>query len=119
MAITHQIVTYCLNPDGTIPDFVYHGNDGIGGVYGIPDPTHASPQDFVMLCLTEYPVPDPQPDTIHLLINDKQELTDYLTTVLEGRTEPNRDDPDGPEIPADIVANIEWVWSTYERVNNL
>lgn len=119
MAITHQIVTYCLNQDGTIPDFVYHGNDGIGGVYGIPDTEHAPPQDYVMLCLTEYPITDPKPDTIHLFLNTKQELTDYLTVVLDGQTEPDPNNPDGPPIPVDIAANIEWVWSTYERVNGL
>jgi len=121
MSVTHQMVTYCLNSDGTIPDFVYHGNDGIGGVYGVPDELHGSPQDFVMFCLTEYPVPDPRPDTIHQVFETKDEMAAYLHSVLDGATEPdfNNPDPDAPPIPVDVDAQIEWVWSTYLRVNGL
>lgn len=119
MAVTHQLVTYCLNQDGTIPDFVYHGNDGIGGVYGVPDTEHASPQDSVMVCLTEYPVPSPQPDTIHQVFETKEEFSTYLNTILADATRPDPENPSGPQIPVDIAAEIDYVWDTYTRVNGL
>lgn len=118
MAITHQMIQYRLNPDGTVPDFLFKGNDGIGGVFLKIDPTNPPPQDNIMFGLSEYPVTTDTPGIVGILTT-KTELTAYLNEVLQGSTEPNPEDPEGAPITVDIAAKIEWAWNIYQTKNDL
>lgn len=116
MAITHQIIQYRLNPDGTVPDFLC--SEGMGGIFLKYDATTAPPQDNIMFGLSEYPVTTKTPGIVGILTT-KAELTEYLNEVLEGTTQPNPEDPQGEPIPVDISAQVEWAWNIYQNKNGL
>ena len=39
--MAYQMMKYRLTAEGTIPDFLYLGQDGVGGMYGASDPNTA------------------------------------------------------------------------------
>jgi len=118
MAITHQIIQYRLNPDGTVPDFLYKGNDGIGGIFLKFDPNTPPPQDYIMFGLSEHSVTVDTPGIVGILTT-KDEVTAYLTEVFDGATEPDPADPQGEPIPIDISSKVNWVWDIYQEQNGL
>jgi hypothetical protein len=118
MSVTHQMIKYHLNQDGTIPDFLYKGNDGIGGVFLVSDSENLFPQDVIMFGLSEYPVTLDTPGIVGIL-NTKEELEEYLTEILEGTLDIDPNNPQGDQIPVDIPTKVEWVWGIYTERNNL
>jgi len=116
MSITHQIIQYRLNPDGTVPDFLC--KEGMGGIFLKYDPNTPSPQDHIMFGLSEYPVTIETPGIVGILTT-KTKLTEYLNEIFEGKTEKNPEDPQGERIPVDIPAKIEWAWNIYKNKNEL
>ena len=116
MAVTHQMIQYRLNPDGTVPEFLY--KEGMGGIFLKYDPTTPPPQDNIMFGLSEYPVTTNTPGIVGILTT-KTELTTYLNEVLAGATQPNPEDPQGEPIPVDIPAQVEWAWGIYKAQNGL
>jgi len=116
MAVTHQMIQYRLNPDGTVPEFLC--KEGMGGIFLKYDPTTAPPQDNIMFGLSEYPVTTDTPGIVGILTT-KAELTTYLNEVLAGATQPNPEDPQGEPIPVDIPAQVDWAWGIYQAQNGL
>lgn len=116
MAVTHQIIQYRLNPDGTVPDFLC--KEGMGGIFLKYDPNTAPPQDNIMFGLSEYPVTLETPGIVGIL-STKEELTEYLNEVLAGATQPDPEDPQGEPIPVDIPAQVDWAWNIYTTKNEL
>lgn len=116
MAITHQMIQYRLNPDGTVPEFLC--KEGMGGIFLKYDPTTPAPQDNIMFGLSEYPVTTDTPGIVGILTT-KTELAAYLNEVLEGATQTNPEDPLGEPIPVDIPAQVEWAWGIYKAQNGL
>ena len=116
MAVTHQMIQYRLNPDGTVPEFLC--KEGMGGIFLKYDPTTPAPQDNIMFGLSEYPVTTNTPGIVGILTT-KTELAAYLNEVLEGATQTNPEDPQGEPIPVDIPAQVEWAWGIYKAQNGL
>lgn len=122
MDVQHQLINYCLNSNGTIPDYVYTGIDGINGAYGVLNPNHTFPQDYKMIAVTKEPIASPIPDTILEIFTTKQELSDYMHSVL---LEPVTVDENGNPIELQdyqllsIDDHVQIVWDVYEKINNL
>jgi len=116
MDITHQIIQYRLNPDGTVPEFLC--KEGMGGIFLKYDPTTPSPQDHIMFGLSHYPVTVDTPGIVGILTT-KAQVSTYLTEVLDGATEPDPEDPQGEPIPVDIPAKVDWAWGIYEEQNGI
>jgi len=116
MAVTHQMIQYRLNPDGTVPDFLCR--DGIGGVFLKYDPTTPAPQDHIMFGLSEYEVTT-ETSGIVGIFTTKAQLSAYLNEVLEGATRLNPEDPTGEPIPLDISEQVDWAWGIYKAKNGL
>ena len=114
MDVTHQMIQYRLNPDGTVPEFLC--KEGMGGIFLKYDPTTPAPQDHIMFGLSEYVVTTETPGIVGIFTT-KTQLTAYLNEVLAGATEPNPDDPQGELIPVDIPAQVEWAWGIYQSCN--
>lgn len=111
-----QLIKYRLNPDGSVPDFLC--THGLGGIFLKYDPNTPSPQDHIMIGLSEYPVTVDTPGIVGILTT-KQELSDYLTELLDGATEPDPNDPTGEPVPVNIPAKVDWSWGVYTSENNL
>ena len=47
--MAYQCTKYRLTAEGTIPDFLYLGEDGVGGVFVVADPATPSPRDNIMI----------------------------------------------------------------------
>lgn len=109
---THQLIKYRLTPEGTIPDFVYKSNDGFSGLYPVVDINTNSPQDNILLGLTEYSVSVNTPGVVGILTT-KQELENYLTVILENSFEPG-DKPDERN-PVNIESRVNRLWGIYEN----
>ena len=111
--MAHQCIKYRLRADGTIPDFLYLGEDGVGGVYAVPDPSTSSPRDMVMVGISNGIAGD------YEVIHDKPALWNYLSTVGANWKQPDPTQPDNPDatIPFDADAAAEWVWGRLTALN--
>ena len=105
---------YRLTAEGTVPDFLYLGNDGVGGVYVVPDPATPSPRDMVMIGITN----DGATGDFEVF-PDKASLQSYLATVGADWTEPDPSQPNDPTatIPFDPAAAATWVWDRHDALN--
>ena len=75
----HKVVKYRLTPEGTIPTWLTFGvPQGTGGMYAVADPNTASPQDWIMLGIS-----DDGADISEAIaeITSKDDLTTYLTSL--------------------------------------
>jgi len=115
MSIKHQIATYTLNEDGTIPDFVLGGKYSIGGFLPIYN-GGISPQDHTMLCLTSYPVSEQKPKNIYQILETKDDLNTYLIDYFNKLDESFRL---SLEDKASINDHLEYIWNKYEKANRL
>ena len=84
--MAHQVVKYRLTAEGTIPEFIYFGNDGLHGYYGTY-PTGAdaqpSPRDLVQIGIT-----DSGATGDFEVVSSQADLTAYLTSISDGWTQP-------------------------------
>lgn len=110
-----QLITYRLNPDGTVPDFLCH--HGIGGVFPVYDPNTPPPQDNIIFGMSEYPVDLDTPGIVDIF-ETKEEVSDYLTTILADGVVLDPENP-GQTKPIDVDATIEWVWGIYTAENGI
>lgn len=110
--MAHQCIKYRLRADGTIPDFLYLGNDGVGGVYVVVDPSTPGPRDNVMVGISNGIAGD------YDVFLTKADLQSYLTTEGADWTQPapTAEDPDATE-PFDPVAAATYVWDRLEALN--
>jgi hypothetical protein len=105
--MARNVMKYRLTAEGTIPDFLYLGEDGVGGVYGVADPSTPWPRDLVQVGITN----DGATGDFEVILT-KADLLAYLTSVSADWTQPDPANPDDPNanIPFDPVAAAQWVW---------
>jgi hypothetical protein len=109
--MAYQCTKYRLTAEGTIPDFLYLGEDGVGGVYVVADPATPSPRDNVMIGI----VKDGATGDFEV-IPTKADLQAYLADVGADWTQPDPEDPNNT-IPFDPVAAADWVWGRLDALN--
>jgi hypothetical protein len=109
--MAYQCTKYRLTAEGTIPDFLYLGEDGVGGVYVVADPATPSPRDNVMIGI----VKDGATGDFEV-IPTKADLQAYLAEVGADWTQPDPEDPNNT-IPFDPVAAADWVWGRLDALN--
>lgn len=108
-----QVIKYRLNADGTIPSFLYTGNDGIGGVYAVNTNTHESPRELLMIGISNNNATGD-----FEVVSSKQALEEYLTLV--GSEWTNRDytsDDPSATVPFDPVSAAARVWDALDILN--
>ena len=110
----YQMMKYRLTTEGTVPEFLYLGEDGVGGVYGVSDPATPWPRDLVQVGIA-----NPGATGDFEVIPTKADLQAYLTAVGANWTQPDRSDPTNPEkyIPFDPVAATDWAWGRLDALN--
>jgi len=110
--MAHQCIKYRLTAEGTIPEFLCLHENGVGGVFVVPDPSTPSPRDNVMIGLTEngYDTGDFE------VIPTKADLEAYLTSVGANWTKPDPNNPD-QSVPFDPAAAATWVWDRLDALN--
>lgn len=107
----HEVCKYRLNSNGTIPDFLYFGNDGIHGVCVVADMLEPSPRDNLMIGIT-----------VNNAVGDFESfgsqptLEAYITSISGNWTQP---DPNNSEatIPFDPAAEATRIWSAATALN--
>ena len=109
--MAYQCMKYRLTAEGTIPDFLYLGEDGVGGVFVVADPNTPSPRGNVMIGIAK----DGATGDFDV-INTKEWLVTYLTQVGADWTQPDPNDPDNT-IPFDPNAAADWVWGRLDALN--
>jgi hypothetical protein len=112
----HKVVKYRLTPEGTIPTFLKFGvPQGTGGMYAVPDSGTASPQDWIMLGIS-----DDGADISDAIeeITSKADLQTYLSdqATANGWTDPDPDDPDAT-VAFDAAAHAQRVWDDLTALN--
>ena len=102
----YQMMKYRLTTEGTVPEFLYLGEDGVGGVFGVNDNT-PWPRDLVQVGIAK---PDTTGD--FEVIPTKEALQAYLTEIGANWTQPDPDQLNnfGATVPFDPVAAAQWVW---------
>jgi hypothetical protein len=109
--MAHQMMLYRLTAEGTIPDFLYLGDDGVGGVYGVLDNSVAGPQNLVQVGITKNnAIGDFE------IFETKSNLLSYLLIVGANWTQ---NDPNNIEvqIPFDQNAATDWAWGRLDALN--
>ena len=114
--MAHQVIKYRLTAEGTIPEFIYFGNEGLHGFYGTY-PTGAdaqpSPRDLVQVGIScDGATGDFE------VIASQADLETYLASISSGWTQlvPTDEDPDATE-PFDPAAAASWVWGRLDALN--
>lgn len=112
--MARQMMKYRLTAEGTIPDFLYLGEDGVGGVYGVSDPNTAWPRDLVQVGITN----DGATGDFEV-IQTKAELLAYLTSIGSSWTQQDPSQPNNPNarIPFDLSAATDWAWGRLDTLN--
>lgn len=110
--MAHHCIKYRLTPDGTIPNFLYMGQDGVGGMYPVSTPggTNAF-DDFVMIGISSGNDFAPAEEVL-----TQADLEVYLSEVGADWFEPSLETPESPK-PFDPAAAAAWVWGRLEALN--
>lgn len=107
-----KIASYCLNSNGTVPDFVLDG-----GHY-ITESGLSSPQDYKMIGVTN-DISTPLPENCFEVFESETELRVYLTSILpETRTQYNPETNETTEVPTDfdgILSHLNELVSSYNQ----
>ena len=116
--MAYKVVKYRLTSAGTIPTWLKFGvSQSTGGMYPVADASTASPQDWIMLGIS-----DDGADISDAIaeITSKDDLTTYLTSlsVVDGvQTWTTGEDDDGNDVafvPADAATAI---WDDLDALN--
>jgi hypothetical protein len=112
----HKVVKYRLTPEGTIPTFLKFGvPQGTGGMYAVPDSGTASPQDWIMLGIS-----DDGADISGAIeeVASQADLETYLSTQATANswTDPDPNDPDAT-VAFDAAAHATRVWDDLTALN--
>ena len=113
----HKVVKYRLTPQGTIPTWLTFGvPQATGGMYAVADPNTASPQDWIMLGIS-----DDGADVSGAIseIASKADLQTYLSTQATAGnwTDPDPSDPDAT-VDFDATAHAQRVWDDLDALNS-
>ena len=112
----HKVVKYTLTEAGTIPTFLKFGvPQGTGGMYAVPSPTRNSPQDWILIGIS-----DDGADISEALeeITSKADLQIYLSdqATANGWTDQDPDDSDAT-VAFDAAAHATRVWDDLTALN--
>jgi len=114
--MAHKVVKYRLEEDGTIPTWLTFGApQSTGGMYAVADPSTPSPQDWIMIGIS-----DDGADTSGAIdeIATKEDLQAYLeaVAVAGGWTEPDPNDLNAT-VAFDAAAHAQRVWDDLDALN--
>lgn len=114
--MAHKVVKYRLTPEGTIPTWLKFGVlQTTGGMYGVQDPDTASPQDWIMIGIS-----DDGADISEAIeeITSQADLETYLSTQATANDWKDID-PNDPnvEITFDAAAHAQRVWDDLTALN--
>ena len=112
--MAYKVVKYRLEPDGTIPTWLKFGvPQGTGGMYVVPDPDTASPQDWIMIGIS-----DDGADISEAIaeISSKSDLQTYLTNSANANSWKDLNS-DGEEVTFDAAAHATKVWNDLDTLN--
>ena len=114
--MARNVIKYRLTAEGTVPDFLYLGEDGVGGVYGVADSSTTGPRDLVMIGITN---DDATGD--FEVVATQADLEAYLTAVGVDWSQPDPAQPGNPEatIPFDPAAAATWVWDRFTALGGV
>jgi len=114
--MAHKVVKYRLEANGTIPTWLKFGvPQSTGGMYAVADSGTASPQDWIMIGIS-----DDGADTSDAIeeIASKADLQTYLSTQATANswtdTDPN--DPDAT-VAFDAAAHAQRAWDDLDALN--
>lgn len=103
--MAHQCIKYRLTYSGTVPDFLYLGDDGVGGQFPVGDQSEPSPRDLLLIGISvNNPVGDFE------IVPTQKDLEDYLSKAIPVNT-------DDPSFQFDPVASAAWVWERLTALN--
>lgn len=111
--MAHQCIKYRLTQDGTIPEFLYLGEDGVGGVFVVDDPSTPSPRDSVMIGISNNNATGDFD-----VIASEADLLAYLSSVGVNWTQPDPNDPT-TTLPFDVATASSWVWGRLNALNGV
>jgi len=117
--MAHKVVKYRLESDGTIPTWLKFGvTQRTGGMYPVADPDTASPQDWIMLGIS-----DDGADISGAIeeITSQANLQAYLTekATAGGWKDPAPTDEDPDATTAfDPAAHAQRVWDDLTALNS-
>ena len=112
--MAHKVVKYRLESDGTIPTWLKFGvSQSTGGMYAVADPDTASPQDWIMIGIS-----DDGADISDAIeeITSKADLQTYLSTQATANSWVDFDS-DGNEVTFDAAAHAQRVWDDLDALN--
>ena len=112
----HKVVKYTLTESGTIPTFLKFGvPESTGGMYAVPSLTRNSPQDWILIGIS-----DDGADISEALeeITSKADLQTYLSdqATANGWADIDPDDPDAT-VAFDAAAHATRVWNDLNALN--
>ena len=117
--MAYKVVKYRLTSAGTIPTWLKFGvPQGTGGMYPVADPDTASPQDWIMIGIS-----DDGADISDAIaeITSKDDLTTYLTSisVVDGvQTWTSGTDSDGNDIAFVPATAATTIWDDLDSLNS-
>jgi len=114
--MAHKVVKYRLESNGTIPTWLKFGVPQMtGGMYAVEDTATPSPQDWIMIGIS-----DDGADISGAIeeITSKADLQTYLSTQATANswTDPDPDDPDAT-VAFDAAAHAQRVWDDLDALN--
>jgi len=116
--MAHKVVKYRLTPEGTIPTWLKFGvPQSTGGMYAVADPDTASPQDWIMIGIS-----DDDADISDAIeeITSQADLESYLSTQATANSwvdpAPTEDDPDAT-VAFDAATHAQRVWDDLDALN--
>ena len=115
--MAHKVVKYRLEPDGTIPTWLKFGViQATGGMFPVVDSSKASPQDNIMIGISDNDVAIPTDSKVGEIAS-KDDLTTYLTSVSDGKnwTQMASDGSDEAFVPATAATAI---WNDLTTLNS-
>ena len=112
--MAYKVVKYRLEADGTIPTWLKFGvPQSTGGMYAVADASTASPQDWIMIGIS-----DDGADISDAIaeISSKSDLQTYLTNSANANSWKDQNS-DGEEVTFDAAAHATKVWDDLDTLN--
>ena len=114
--MAHKVVKYRLTSEGTIPTWLKFGvPQGTGGMFAIADASTASPQDWIMVGIS-----DDGADISEAIaeITSRSDLQTYLTNCANANSWTDLNN-DGEEVTFDAAAHATKVWNDLNTLNGV
>ena len=114
--MAYKVVKYRLTAEGTIPNFLKFGvSQGTGGMYPVADSSKSSPQDWIMIGISDNDVAIPTDSKVGEIAS-KDNLTTYLTSISDGNNwkQFDSDNKEVDFVPSDAATTI---WNDLTTLN--